>query len=80
MDFMILSAIIFFMSLLIIELSLYAYRHLTSTRKSKIKKRLRKYVLVEDDFGDILKKRNFTGTFGAKGLTNTHICGIFCCS
>ncbi len=60
MDFMILSAIIFFVSLLIIELSLYAYRNLQSTRKSKIKKRLRKYVLVEDDFGDILKKRNLS--------------------
>lgn len=60
MDFLILSAIIFFMSLLIIELSLYAYRNLQSTRKSKIKKRLRKYILVEDDFGDILKKRNLS--------------------
>jgi tight adherence protein B len=60
MDFMILSVIIFFMSLVVIELSLYAHRNMQSTRKSKINKRLRKYVLVEDDFGDILKKRNLS--------------------
>lgn len=60
MDFMILSAVIFFMSLLTIELSLYAYRNLQSTRNAKINKRLRKYVFIEDEFGDILKKRTLS--------------------
>ncbi len=60
MDFMILSVVIFIVSLLIIELCLYAYRHSMSNRNAKIKKRLRKYTFVEDDFGGILKKRDLS--------------------
>ncbi len=57
MDFMILSVIIFILSLVVIELILYAYRNARATQKAKIKKRLRKYTFLEDDFGDIIKKR-----------------------
>ncbi len=60
MDFMILSVIIFILSLVIIELFFYAYRNARSIQKSKIKKRLRKYTFIEDDLGDIIKNRNLS--------------------
>ena len=60
MDFMIIGIIIFILSVLLIELSLFAYRNLASTQRSKIKKRLQKYTFVENDFGDILKTREFS--------------------
>lgn len=60
MDFMILSVVIFIVSLIVIELCLYAYRHSVSNRNAKIKKRLRKYTFVEDDFGGILKRRDLS--------------------
>ena len=60
MDFMILSVIIFILSLVVIELILYSYRNARATQKAKIKKRLRKYTFLEDDLGDIIKKRNLS--------------------
>ena len=60
MDFMIIGVTIFILSVLVIELALFAYRNLASTQRAKIKKRLQKYTFVENDFGDILKKREFS--------------------
>lgn len=60
MDFMIIGVIIFILSVLIIELALFAHRNLASTQRGKIKKRLQKYTFIENDFGDILKKREFS--------------------
>lgn len=60
MDFMIIGLIIFIVSVILIELALYAYRNLEATQRSKIQKRLQKYTFVENDFGDILKKRELS--------------------
>ncbi len=60
MDFMIISAIIFIMALVIIELSLYSYRNLKATRRAKIKKRLRKYTFKETPGGEIVKNRRLS--------------------
>lgn len=60
MDFIIISLIIFILALVIIELCFYAYRHSMRTRKGKIKKRIQKYTFIEDDFGDIIKKRDLS--------------------
>ncbi|MDA3789361.1 MAG: type II secretion system F family protein [Desulfobacula sp.] len=60
MDFVIISLIIFILALIIIELCLYAYRHSMSIKKAGIKKRIKKYTFVEDDFGSILKKRDLS--------------------
>ncbi len=60
MDYMIIGIIIFIVSVLLIELGLFAYRNLESTKRLKIKKRLQKYTFVENDFGDILKTRDFS--------------------
>ncbi|MDT8380429.1 MAG: type II secretion system F family protein [Desulfotignum sp.] len=60
MDFMIISAIIFIISLFIIELSLYAFRNLRATQRARLKKRLRKYTFTETDAGDIIKNRRLS--------------------
>ncbi|MCK5165621.1 MAG: type II secretion system F family protein [Desulfobacula sp.] len=60
MDFMIIGVMIFIVTVAVIETTLFAYRNLASTQRSKIKKRLQKYTFVENDFGDILKKREFS--------------------
>lgn len=60
MDFMIIGVILFVLSVLVIELMLFAYRNLASTQRAKIEKRLEKYSFVENDFGDILKKRKYS--------------------
>ena len=57
MDYMIIGIFIFILSIVLLELVLYTYRNLASTQRAKIKKRLQKYTFVENDFGDILKKR-----------------------
>jgi tight adherence protein B len=60
MDFMIISAVLFITALVIIELSLYAFRNLQSTQRAKIRKRLKKYTFVENSAGDIIKTRKLS--------------------
>ncbi|MFO8109765.1 MAG: type II secretion system F family protein [Thermoplasmata archaeon] len=60
MDFMIISAVIFIISLIIIELSLYSYRNMRSTQRAQLKKRLGKYTFTEDSRGDIVKHRKLS--------------------
>ena len=60
MDFVIISLIVFILALTIIELCLYAYRHSINIRKARMKKRIKKYTLIEDDFGGILKRRDLS--------------------
>mgnify|MGYP001099173266 CR=1 FL=1 len=60
MDFIIISAVIFIIALIIIELSLYSFRNLKSTRRAKLKKRLRKYTFTENSAGDIIKNRKLS--------------------
>ena len=60
MDYMIIGIFIFILSIVLIELVLFAYRNLASTQRAKIKKRLQKYTFVENDFGDILKNREYS--------------------
>ena len=57
---MIIGIFIFILSILMIELVLFIYRNLSSAKRAKIKKRLQKYTFVENDFGDILKKREYS--------------------
>jgi tight adherence protein B len=60
MDFMIISAVIFFTVLIIIELSLYGFRNLRSTQRAKLKKRLKKFTFTENSAGDIIKTRKLS--------------------
>ena len=60
MDYMIIGIFIFIFSIVVIELILFTHRNLASTQRSKIKKRLQKYTFVENDFGDILKNREYS--------------------
>ena len=60
MDFMIIGVMIFIVMVAVIETALFAYRNLASTQRAKIKKRLQKYTFIENDFGDILKNREFS--------------------
>lgn len=60
MDFIIVSAGIFFISLIVIELILFSYRNLEAIRRSRLKKRMRKYTFEEDSLGDIIKKRKLS--------------------
>ena len=60
MDFMLISAVIFIISLTIIELSLYAFRNLRTTKRARLKTRLRKYTYTETGAGDIIKNRKLS--------------------
>lgn len=60
MDFIVISAAIFFMALLIIELSLYGVRNMKTYRRAKIKHRLKKYTFVETETGNIVKNRRLS--------------------
>lgn len=60
MDFIIISAGVFVISLIVIELVLFSYRNLKSIRRAQLKKRLRKYTFEEDSLGDIIKKRKLS--------------------
>ncbi|HSL60403.1 MAG TPA: type II secretion system F family protein [Desulfotignum sp.] len=60
MDFMIISAVIFFTVLIIIELSLRGFRNLRSTQRAKLKKRLSKFTFTENSAGDIIKTRKLS--------------------
>jgi len=59
MNLFVIGAIIFFMSVIIIELIIYAAKNMRSVNRAKIRKRLRKHTYVHDDTGqiDIVKKR-----------------------
>jgi tight adherence protein B len=59
MELIVIGAIIFIATAVIIELVVYATRHMRATQKMKIRKRLRKFVYVEGgkDGEQILKKR-----------------------
>jgi tight adherence protein B len=59
MDLFVAGIIIFIMSVTVIELSFYAFRHMRAPARAKIRKRLRKYSYVQsgDGSADILKKR-----------------------
>ncbi|MEN8212064.1 MAG: type II secretion system F family protein, partial [Thermodesulfobacteriota bacterium] len=61
MDFVIIGVVIFILTIIIIEASLFAYRNLAVTQRAKIKKRLQKYTYIENDFGEILKTREYSG-------------------
>lgn len=60
MDFIVISLALFFLILIIVELCLYAYRHSERLKKARVKKRIKKYTFVEDDFGNILKNRKLS--------------------
>lgn len=62
MDLFIIGAIFFIVSVVMIELFLYAFKNMRSTNRARIKKRLRKFIYEEDKtgHGTILKKRIFS--------------------
>ena len=60
MDFMLIRAVIFIISLNIIELSLYSFRNLRATQRARLKTRLRKYTFTETGAGDIIKNRKLS--------------------
>ena len=59
MNIFILGAIIFFIAIIVIELSIYAVKNMRSVNRAKIRKRLRKHSYDKDNIGqiDIVKKR-----------------------
>ena len=62
MELAILGAAIFLLTIVIVELLAYAYRHLRSTKRAKVRKRLRRYAYAEDGTAgaEILKKRIYS--------------------
>ena len=60
MNFIVIGVFIFLGSVIGIEGILYLYRKVRSTQKNKIKKRLKKYTFVENEMGNILKKRKLS--------------------
>jgi len=60
MEFMISGLIIFVVSIFVIEIFFYSYRKIKSGQKKQIKKRLSKYTFIENESGDILKKRKLS--------------------
>jgi tight adherence protein B len=59
MNIFVIGAIIFFMAIIVIELSIFAVKNMQSVNRAKIRKRLRKHTYDEDNTGqiDIVKKR-----------------------
>lgn len=59
MNLYFIGAIIFFMSIIIIELLTYAVKNMRSVNRAKLRKRLRKHTYAKDSTGqiDIVKKR-----------------------
>jgi tight adherence protein B len=59
MNIFIIGAIIFFIVIIVIELSIYAVKNMQSVNRAKIRKRLRKHTYDKDNTGqiDIVKKR-----------------------
>lgn len=62
MDLLILGAALFILTVIIIELLTYAYRHLRVAQRTKVRKRLRRYAYVEDgtEGAEILKRRVYS--------------------
>ena len=59
MNIFVIGAIIFFIAIIVIELSIYAVKNMRSVYRAKIRKRLRKHTYDKDNTGqiDIVKKR-----------------------
>ena len=59
MNIIVIGAIIFFISIIVIELLIYAIRNMQSVNRAKIRKRLRKHTYDKDNTGqiDIVKRR-----------------------
>jgi len=59
MNIFVIGAIIFFIVIIVIELSIYAVKNMRSVNRAKIRKRLRKHTYDKDSTGqiDIVKKR-----------------------
>lgn len=59
MNIIVIGAIIFFISIIVIELFIYAVRNMQSVNRAKIRKRLRKHTYDKDNTGqiDIVKRR-----------------------
>jgi len=59
MNILVIGAIIFIISIIVIELSIYAVKNMRSVNRAKIRKRLRKHTYDKDNTGqiDIVKKR-----------------------
>ena len=59
MNIFVIGAIIFFIAIIVIELSIYAVKNMRSVNRAKIRKRLRKHTYDKDNTGqiDIVKKR-----------------------
>ena len=59
MNIFVIGAIIFFISIIVIELLIYAVRNMQSVNRAKIRKRLRKHTYDKDNTGqiDIVKRR-----------------------
>jgi tight adherence protein B len=59
MNIFVIGAIIFFIAIIVIELSIYAVKNMRSVNRAKIRKRLRKHTYDKDSTGqiDIVKKR-----------------------
>ena len=59
MNIFVIGAIIFFIAIIVIELSIYAVKNMRSVNRAKIRKRLRKHTYDKDNMGqiDIVKKR-----------------------
>ncbi|MEJ2658515.1 MAG: type II secretion system F family protein [Desulfobacterales bacterium] len=59
MNIFVIGAIIFFIAIIVIELSIYAVKNMRSVNRAKIRKRLRKHTYVKDSTTqmDIVKKR-----------------------
>jgi tight adherence protein B len=62
MNIFVIGAIIFFIAIIVIELSIYAVKNMRSVNRAKIRKRLRKHTYDKDNIGqiDIVKKRVFS--------------------
>jgi len=59
MNLFVIGVIIFFITIIVIELSIFAVKNMRSVNRAKIRKRLRKHTYVEDNKGEfgIIKKR-----------------------
>jgi len=85
MNIYVIGIIIFFMVVIVIELSTYAFKNMRSVQRAKIRKRLKKHTYAKDSAGqiDIVKKRILSEipsfnrlllkTPGVKGLDNLTI-------
>jgi tight adherence protein B len=75
MNYLVLGIVIFMVSIAIIELLRFAFRHLDSIKRSRVQKRIKKYTFVQssNENFDILKKR----VYSEIPFLNSMIQGIF---